>query len=508
MAKETFSCLVTPPQVYISSDSENPNTVTLTASITNTSGSEVLMKALEVIVPLGSGGNVLAANQTAISTSATATSSGTWIMTPMGPGRYKAMPAGGMDALAHGDSVIISLYNVDVEATPGSVSIGFVLKTSEGTQEYSAIVNKVEGSLKIDSLSASTTTIIEGQTTELSWATTNASRVSLSPGDFGDIDTSGSVTVKPGKTTTYTLKAWGSGPVQSEQIEIQIARVGFRKFKADNVIPGEGQEVTLSWETELAKEVTLMPGNVPLALSGSCVVSSPEPALFQLIAMAEDGTQALRNWFVHVREPEILGFTAELFETDEDSETSCLLTFQTKHATKCSIQWIPAGGTKVEHLVPEFEPFSEKEIRIKHEPTVSGIYALVAEGYNGPAEATAEISIPIEISDFDGLVHTTPVKGENGLTNFVISGFEVSASAPGAIQATFYVEQDDDYRPLATVSVKDGDVSFKITYDESNPCPIDYTLRGWKCQLMVMGPGAGNEAVYDRSTFKSLTVDF
>jgi len=60
------------------------------------------------------------------------------------------------------------------------------------------------------SFSANPSTIERGQSSTLSWTTTGATSVSIDQG-IGDVGTSGSRSVSPGSSTTYTLTAKGEG---------------------------------------------------------------------------------------------------------------------------------------------------------------------------------------------------------------------------------------------------------------------------------------------------------
>src|SRR5208337_2180053 len=62
------------------------------------------------------------------------------------------------------------------------------------------------------SLSANPNTINAGQSTTLSWQTTNATDVSIDT--IGPVDTSGSRQVSPADSTTYRLIAKGPGGTQ------------------------------------------------------------------------------------------------------------------------------------------------------------------------------------------------------------------------------------------------------------------------------------------------------
>ena len=505
MAQETFSCLVTPPQVYISSDSENPNTVTLTASITNVSGADIDVKAVQVILPIGNETGALTASDTGIGCSTFGSGGAEWVTSPLGNGRFKAIAAEGIWTVANGAAVTMTFQNVMVEPTTGAVDIGFTVQSTAGTETYDVTVNKVMGSLSIDSLSADATTVVEGQTVELSWATTNASRVSISPGDFGDLDTNGSLIVTPRKTTTFTLTVWGSGPVQTRQIDIQIARVGVLEFKVDDPKPAAGQEVTLSWTTELATEVTLMPGDISVDVNGSCVVSPTEPTVYQLIAVAEDGSQAFRNCFVHVQPVEIKSFTVDLTQDEATGEYSSLLKWDVSYANKLAIQWVPSGMTD-QYATPAVGATS-----FVHNPEVGGMYVLIAEGYTGPVTKEEVVTIPIEISDFEGQVSVTTSIVEDVLAGqaATITAISASAIANGAQTATLAFQNGDGEIVVAETAVSEGEINIEVTFDKNSPAPFTYNTYATTrlFTLTVSGVGNGNVSVLSGAVFAAKQID-
>ncbi|MBW2608362.1 MAG: hypothetical protein JRD05_12090 [Deltaproteobacteria bacterium] len=59
-------------------------------------------------------------------------------------------------------------------------------------------------------LSADPATIYVGQSSTLSWTSTHADTCTIEPG-IGSVDLSGSITVSPAETTTYTITATGTG---------------------------------------------------------------------------------------------------------------------------------------------------------------------------------------------------------------------------------------------------------------------------------------------------------
>lgn len=74
----------------------------------------------------------------------------------------------------------------------------------------------------ISSFNASPSTITQGQSSTLSWSTQNASNISISPSGHSSTQSSGSKTVSPSNTTTYTITATGPGGSITETARVRV----------------------------------------------------------------------------------------------------------------------------------------------------------------------------------------------------------------------------------------------------------------------------------------------
>ena len=75
----------------------------------------------------------------------------------------------------------------------------------------------------ITSFSADKQVLLEGQTATLSWEVKWAAEVTISPG-IGEVEATGTYTVSPTETTTYTLTATNSAGSVTETVKINLAR--------------------------------------------------------------------------------------------------------------------------------------------------------------------------------------------------------------------------------------------------------------------------------------------
>ena len=132
------------------------------------------------------------------------------------------------ESIVRGDSTLLSwtssnvdsvvLYNGIGEAPPaGSLIVRPVSTTAytatasneTGTATASVAITVVDPPPEV-SLSAEPSEIEQGETSILSWTSSNAETLTIEP-DIGTVDQNGSRTISPTQTTTYTLAASGPG---------------------------------------------------------------------------------------------------------------------------------------------------------------------------------------------------------------------------------------------------------------------------------------------------------
>jgi hypothetical protein len=157
----------------------------------------------------------------------------------------------------------------------------------------------------ISSFSANKSSIEAGDTAILTWTTANAASVSISPG-VGTVATTGSTTVTPAATTTYTLVANGkSGSSVSSTATIAVRP---RVSPTINVSQAEiqrGQAASLSWNAPGAVSVSIT-GIGSVNNSGTAQASPAETSTYTLTATYIDGTSQSTSVTVNVEQPPYL----------------------------------------------------------------------------------------------------------------------------------------------------------------------------------------------------------
>jgi len=157
----------------------------------------------------------------------------------------------------------------------------------------------------INSFSANASSVDVGQTVTLTWTTTNANNVTISPG-VGTVGTSGSTTVTPGATTTYTLLATGSsGNTVTANTSINvIPRVSPTLIVQQPTIQA-GQSTVLSWNAPAAVKV-FIEGLGSFDAMGTMTVAPDQTTTYNLTATYIDGTTQAAAVTVLVEQPPYL----------------------------------------------------------------------------------------------------------------------------------------------------------------------------------------------------------
>jgi hypothetical protein len=127
------------------------------------------------------------------------------------PGRFSS-------ALATGSTMVsptaTTTYTLTATNSSGSA-------TSTATVTLSAA-----GTPTINSFNANPTSVLSGSSSTLSWATTGATSIAITPGSFTSTMASGSTSVSPTAKTTYTLTATNAAGSSTAMATVSIASAG------------------------------------------------------------------------------------------------------------------------------------------------------------------------------------------------------------------------------------------------------------------------------------------
>lgn len=137
------------------------------------------------------------------------------------------------------------------------------------------------------SLTASPTTIGAGQSATLSWNSANATGVSIDQGIGPQTAPSGSITVNPAATTTYTITATNGSATATAQATVNAPLSVTLTAKPANITPG--QQSTLSWNARGATSLSIDNGVGPVTGQTSAVVSPAQTTTYTITAADAGG---------------------------------------------------------------------------------------------------------------------------------------------------------------------------------------------------------------------------
>ena len=232
----------------------------------------------------------------------------------------------------------------------------------------------------IDTFSASPSTITVGESSELSWTTTDATSVSVS-GVSGTLDVDDDVDVTPTTNTTYTLTASGDdcGDAEATATVNVVNPPVIDTYSANKTTINKGESVTLSWTTTDATSVSITGASGTLAVDGSTSVSpTATQTTYTLAASNSADTPATTTSSITVtirptahleaNPTEIFGFTEPVD-----------LTWSTEFATSASI----------DQGVGSVTPVSVGSTTVY--PGSTTTYTLTASGPGGSATSSVEV---------------------------------------------------------------------------------------------------------------------
>lgn len=202
-----------------------------------------------------------------------------------------------------------------------------------------------------DSFTAAPTIITVGESSLLTWDTTNATRVAINNG-IGEVAVDGSISVSPLTTTVYLLtvfgtddkKAYCEATVTVSEDEVPVCEA----FTATpSTLPIGGGSVVLDWVVTGATGVSIAPTVGSVALVGTTSVSITESTTYTLTATDADGDEVSCIAPVAVPDPEPVFtcadnvvFTAS--DTSIDEGDSSTLSWNVTGADSVSISNISA----------------------------------------------------------------------------------------------------------------------------------------------------------------------
>ncbi|MGD2087086.1 MAG: kelch repeat-containing protein [Candidatus Aminicenantes bacterium] len=433
MTETKFNYTLTPKQVYITRDDYNPSIEALTIGVSNDTDQDIVCQGIQFALAIGDGETDLTADPGTIQPSSNQKD---WNISKVADGKYRALPEPPNTGIKAKSSVTFGLAQIIVNKKLGTTALEITEHDEDDNPKTSIHINKIRSKLNIDSFQGNPAEIGPGDTTTLSWVTTAAARVTLIPGKYENLKTTGNVDVKPVQTTTYTLTAFGEGPAVRLQTTVTVYSVKIDSFEPPSATINAGDKVTLSWKTQYAKSVVINPGNYIEKVSGTLDVYPENDTTYILTATGYDGTTQNGNSYIKINPVKI-----DSFKADPDYGVrfgdNVTLSWKTESATSCSIS--PFGNV-------------QKNGSMDINPAVTTSYQLTAQGKNGPRYKTVTV-IPLK----PGWNETTKQCPLNSQTRPLVLGFKekqrLFAMADGTTRSVY---SSDDGAAWNAVTLEAG----------------------------------------------------
>ena len=227
----------------------------------------------------------------------------------------------------------------------------------------------------------------EGGEVTLTWKTVNAKNVSIS--GIGDVSAEGSKTVFVDSTKTFTLKAKGAGGDDACVVTVKVKdepgdKPAVCEYLTANKtrVDENGENVTLSWSTKNATEVSISGiGNV--AKSGSKTVFVDSNTTFTLIAEGQDGDDTC-SVTIKVDDHEGPAPRCDYFRVDNDDDIEV--------GDEVRLEWATTNADDV-RITPDLGDVDEdgsEYVTIDDEYTV---FTLTARNLDNDEEDTCTVTV-------------------------------------------------------------------------------------------------------------------
>jgi hypothetical protein len=234
-----------------------------------------------------------------------------------------------------------------------------------------SVVNLPQGTF-----SATPESITLGQASTLQWTSTDAATVSIAPG-IGNVAPSGSQTVSPQATTTYTLTAAGPGGTATRTAAVTvIAPPPAVSLSISPESISTGEIVALTWNSTQAQSAAIEPGIGDVPPNGTLSTSPLATTTYTITAHGPGGSAtASATVTVH---------TAPSVTISAGSASIPL-------GGSTTLTW-NVGGAQAAYIDQGIGPVALHDTATIS-PTATTTYTLTASGAGGTASAKATVSV-------------------------------------------------------------------------------------------------------------------
>ena len=283
----------------------------------------------------------------------------------------------------------------------------------------------------INSFTADPTSISSGEGSTLRWDVSGATEVIIDP-LTGTFALTGTRTVSPTTTTTYTLTASNEAGSRTDTVKVTVSLPDIEDFSAEPTSIYGGEDSTLGWSVSGATEVTIDHGIGSVPLTGSRTVSPTTTTTYTLEASNEAGTTTATVQ-VSVGLPDIHDFTASPATIAAGGSST--------------LSWSVSGATAVsiDHEVGNVDLTTGSHTVY---PTVTITYTLRASNEAGSSTDTAKITVSPASYTWYMLFVNVPEEGRELVRCIFCKALDeeqVAAQCPLGQNADFYAQSECEW---------------------------------------------------------------
>jgi YVTN family beta-propeller protein len=285
--------------------------------------------------------------------------------------------------------------------------------------------------------------IRQGESCTLIWTSENAASVSIDNG-IGIVGSSGTITVQPQATTTYTITATGRCGTVTESVTVIVHSPPVVHMTA---VPGSiatGQTSQLSWTSENADAVIIDQGIGPVTPNGSLAVAPSATATYTITASGPGGTATDSATITVYQPPHVSltaqpqaiseGGTATLTWTSENADSALLDNGLGNVAVNGSLAVSPAETTSYSITVqgPGGTATATASVTVLHKPAV--VIAASPDTIDAGKTATLTwTSTNADSASLDQGIGTVEVNGSLQMSPSETTTYTITATGPGGI---------------------------------------------------------------------------
>lgn len=358
--------------------------------------------------------------------------------------------------------------------------------------------------------------IIAGEQATVQWDIRGAaSSISISPG-IGNVPSSGTRTVSPGSTTTYTLIASNLGGSARSNATLTVSGPppSIDSFSFNQSTITAGQTATLSWGVTNATKVSISPNIGDVALTGTIDVSPQTTTTYTLTATNESGNStktAILN--VNASSAPIINY----FNANPANVAA---------GKPATLSWEVLGATSINISNGIGGVASKGSLSVM--PTATITYTLTADNAYSTVKKSATITVdtstvsptttavttnvPPVINEFT-ISPSTIVLSENATMRWSVSGARTVTINPGlgAVPSSGYSlivpSGSTTYTLTASNSFGSNTATATITTNtiaDDTPPPV---IRAFTASPSTISPGGSSTLTWDIEDARVIVID-